>query len=200
MNSRKNKRLLSEEEEILWHQVKRTVTPLSTNRPKLDAVMPTITDPVPEKSGTTPKPAGKKKAGIASASYDPRHQPPPVRQDPIRPAIDRTTTRKISKGRIAIDASIDLHEMTQAVAHDRLYTFLADCRSRGLRHVLVVTGKGRSLGSEGALKRMVPIWLNGGRFAELVSGFASAGRRHGGEGAIYVRLRKLAKADGSFRP
>ena len=199
MSSRKDRRHLSDEEKILWHQVKRTVTPLPANRPLLDQPVP-----VPPAAGAAedkpaPAAAKKKPSGIVSPGFDIRHQPPPPSPEPLRPAIDKPTMKKIAKGRIAIDARIDLHEMTQSVAHDRLYAFLADCRSRGLRHVLVVTGKGRSPGSEGVLKRMVPVWLNGGRFADLVSGYASAGRRHGGEGAIYIRLRKLANSDGSYR-
>ena len=86
--------------------------------------------------------------------------------------------------------------MTQDIAHDRLYASLLDARAYGARHVLVVTGKGASLGSEGVLKRMVPVWLDNPRFSALVSGYASASRHHGGEGAIYIRLRKQATETG----
>jgi DNA-nicking Smr family endonuclease len=191
--TRKSRRQLSDHEKVLWHKVERTVTPLPGRQPLFD---PDAALPAAEAKAAPEKEVS---GAIRSASADIRHQPPPPQKQPVRPHIDRPTSRKIAKGRIAIDARIDLHDMTQALAHDRLYAFLADARSRGLRHVLVVTGKGRSLGSEGVLKRMVPVWLNGPRFSEIVSGYSTAGQRHGGEGAIYVRLRKLARTDGSYR-
>ena len=201
MSKKGHRRKLSEEETILWHRVRRTVTPLRDRAMVLPAA---VEDPEREfldamKGG---KPL-KKNAAIATDIKSPvphGHLPPPAPRPRPEPHIDRPTTRKLAKGRIAIDARIDLHAMTQDVAYDRLYAFLADQRSRGARHVLVVTGKGRSLGSEGVLKRMVPVWLNSARFAGLVSGYSLASRQHGGEGAIYVRLRKLARPDGSVRP
>ena len=204
MSSGRRHRKLSEEDAVLWRRVGKTVTPLR-DRP---LSLPTISQEEAEREFAAamqegnPRPA--KKAGVAGDIKSPiaHHPLPPApkRKPQPEPVIDRPTTRKMAKGRIAIDARVDLHAMTQDQAHDRLYVFLADQRARGARHVLVVTGKGRSLGSEGVLKRMVPVWLSSPRFAELVSGYASASRHHGGEGAIYVRLRRLARADGSFRP
>ena len=204
MSSGRRHRKLSEEDAVLWRRVGKTVTPLR-DRP---LSLPTISQEEAEREFAAamqegnPRPA--KKAGVAGDIKSPiaHHPLPPApkRKPQPEPVIDRPTTRKIAKGRIAIDARVDLHAMTQDQAHDRLYVFLADQRARGARHVLVVTGKGRSLGSEGVLKRMVPVWLSSPRFAELVSGYVSASRHHGGEGAIYVRLRRLARADGSFRP
>ncbi|TCD15995.1 Smr/MutS family protein [Oricola cellulosilytica] len=188
--SRRRDRPLREEEAILWQKVSRTVTPLKPEAIKpaeLLKVEPSIIAPAPVSRDDT--------ASIRSPVRNVRHQPPPRRDR----QIDRMTTRKIAKGRISIDARIDLHHMTQDQAHDRLYMFLADCRSRGLRHVLVVTGKGRSFGSEGVLRRVVPLWLKSPRFVDLVSGYSGAGRHHGGDGALYVRLRKITNADGSVR-
>ncbi|GAB4361441.1 MAG: Smr/MutS family protein [Oricola sp.] len=194
------RRRLSEEEVILWHRVGRTVTPLR-ERP---VVPPAIGDADRELRHAMENGApAAERPGQDSDIRSPlvhRRVPPASKPKPrVEPHIDRPTARKLARGRIAIDARMDLHEMTQDVAYDRLYAFLADQRSRGARHVLVVTGKGRSPGSEGVLKRMVPVWLNSDRFARLVSGYSSASRRHGGEGAIYVRLRKLARSDGSVR-
>jgi len=194
------RRKLSEEEMILWHRVGRTVTPLRDR--------PVVPQAALEDAGrefreamngrqSAAKPA--RNSDIRSPFAHDRAPPAPKPKPRVEPHIDRPTTRKLARGRIAIDATIDLHAMTQDLAYDRLYAFLADQRSRGARHVLVVTGKGRSSGSEGVLKRMVPVWLNSDRFAGLVSGYSSASRHHGGEGAIYVRLRKLARSDGSVR-
>lgn len=204
MSPGRGRRKLSEEEAVLWHRVGKTVTPLR-DRP---LSLPPVSQHEAEREFAAAMQEGKPRAPKKPAAagdikspitHHPR-PPAPKRQPKPEPVIDRPTTRKIAKGRIAIDASVDLHAMTQDQAHDRLYVFLADQRARGARHVLVVTGKGRSLGSEGVLKRMVPVWLSSPRFAELVSGYASASRHHGGEGAIYVRLRRLARADGSIRP
>jgi len=203
MSSGRGRRKLSEEEAVLWHRVGKTVTPLR-DRP---LSLPPVSQEEAEREFVAAMQQGKPRSPKKAADSDikspvvhhPR-PPAPKRQPKPEPVIDRPTTRKIAKGRISIDASVDLHAMTQDQAHDRLYFFLADQRARGARHVLVVTGKGRSLGSEGVLKRMVPVWLSSARFAELVSGYASASRHHGGEGAIYVRLRRLARADGSIRP
>lgn len=192
MSRRRRDRPLREEEAILWQKVSRTVTPLKPEM-KIPA------EPLKEETAiAAPASASRDDtASIRSPVRNVRHQPPPPPRRERQ--IDRPTTRKIAKGRISIDARIDLHEMNQDQAHDRLYMFLADGRTRGLRHVLVVTGKGRSAGSEGVLKRMVPLWLKGPRFADLVSGYSAAGRHHGGDGALYVRLRKMTNADGSAR-
>ena len=203
MSTRRGRRNLTEDEAILWHRVGRTVTPLRDRSLSLPPLSPEEAEREFREAMQADKPKPKVNGDIDSDIRSPighARRPPPPKQPPRpEPVIDRPTTRKIAKGRIAIDSRIDLHAMTQHQAHDRLYAFLADQRSRGARHVLVVTGKGRSIGSEGVLKRMVPVWLESPRFAELVSGYASAGRQHGGEGAIYVRLRRLARADGSMR-
>lgn len=201
MSSRRNRRHLTEDEKLLWHRVGRTVTPLDP--PRAGSVGPSKTPEtmarlLAEAEGAAPDaplPAG----GDIRSPFPAKVQPPRQPRHDHRPPIDRPTTRKIAKGRIDIDARIDLHAMTQDQAHDRLYGFLADARSRGMRHVLIVTGKGRSMGSEGVLKRMVPIWLNSAFFRDLVSGYSQASRRHGGEGAIYVRLRRLRGHDGNLR-
>lgn len=205
MTKKVHRRRLSDEETILWHRVGRSVTPLR-DRPLVPPAA--IEDAEREfreamngrKEGRKASAGSLRETDIKSPFPHDRAPPVPKPNPRVEPHIDRPTTRKIAKGRIAIDATIDLHAMTQDLAHDRLYAFLADQRSRGARHVLVVTGKGRSLGSEGVLKRMVPVWLNSDRFSGLVSGYSSASRHHGGEGAIYVRLRRLARSDGSVRP
>jgi DNA-nicking Smr family endonuclease len=105
-------------------------------------------------------------------------------------SIDQPIQRRIAKGKVAIEARIDLHGMTQDEAHGLLMSFIHRAAQRHLRTVLVITGKGRSPKSEGALKRAVPLWLSQPAFAVHVSGYADAAQSHGGEGALYVRLRK----------
>lgn len=83
-----------------------------------------------------------------------------------------------------LEGKLDLHSMTEAAAHRALVTFCEAAAGRGLRRVLVVTGR------SGVLKTMVPRWLAEADFKRLVSKSAPAEKRHGGEGALYVSLRK----------
>ena len=70
-----------------------------------------------------------------------------------------------------------------------LLRFLRTARERDARLVLVITGKGRG-GEMGVLRRQVPQWLGLPEFRDLVVGFEDAAITHGGEGALYVRVRR----------
>jgi DNA-nicking Smr family endonuclease len=88
---------------------------------------------------------------------------------------------------------VDLHGLTLAEAHDLLARFLRAASAQGARVVLVITGKGGPAGPErerGVLRRQVPLWLKAPVLRDLVIGFAAAHGSHGGEGALYVRLRR----------
>jgi DNA-nicking Smr family endonuclease len=104
----------------------------------------------------------------------------------------RREKQQIARGRTAIDARIDLHGMTQAEAHMRLVRFLRRAQSDGAKFVLVITGKGaRSRDPDrGVLRRQVPLWLQLPDLRDAVVGFEEAHIAHGGEGALYVRLRR----------
>ncbi len=109
---------------------------------------------------------------------------------PLAPLGRRERTR-LSKGRSEIDARLDLHGMTQTRAHRRLLAFLQRAHHDGLTFVLVITGKGVAGGAErGVLRRQVPQWLALPEFRTLVVGFEEAHIGHGGEGALYVRIRR----------
>jgi DNA-nicking Smr family endonuclease len=127
------------------------------------------------------QPRGKK----ASAS-PPRARETPPSGSSKPSALDDATRRKLLRGRIEIEARIDLHGMTQDEARGALSRFIARARARDLRTVLVITGKGRAPGS-GVLKRMLPLWLED---MPGVLSLAPAGPKDGGDGAFYVRLRK----------
>lgn len=96
--------------------------------------------------------------------------------------------RRIARGRTAIEGRIDLHGMTREEAHVRLHDFLSISRAIGRRTVLVITGKGFS--GEGVLRREVPQWLATPLFRDMIAGLEPAAPHHGGEGALYVRLRR----------
>ena len=100
---------------------------------------------------------------------------------------------KLSRGRSEIDARLDLHGMTQVRAHHALLSFLQRAHHEGLTFVLVITGKGTAGGLQaerGVLRRQVPQWLSLPEFRSLVVGFERAHTGHGGEGALYVRIRR----------
>jgi DNA-nicking Smr family endonuclease len=114
-------------------------------------------------------------------------QPPPLA------ALGRRERSQLSRGRKEIDARLDLHGMTQTRAHRALLAFLQRANRDGLTFVLVITGKGRMVGPEserGVLRRQVPEWLSLPEFRALVVGFEEAHIGHGGEGALYVRIRR----------
>ena len=168
---------LSEEDRIVWETVARTALPL-----KGKGLRPAAEEPPP-----SPPDAGQAPQG----HWEPALPAPPVRRDraPVR-HFDPQTRARLSKGSLRIGARVDLHGLTQSQAHGLLLSFLGRAHAAGLRYVLVITGKGASFGSEGALKRAVPAWLATPAFCELVSGHDDAAREHGGSGAIYVRLRR----------
>jgi DNA-nicking Smr family endonuclease len=113
--------------------------------------------------------------------------------------INGATEERLKKGLLEPQARIDLHGMTQEAAHRTLFAFLATAHARGHRLVLVVTGKGNPRKDEsaswmmsphGVLKQMVPRWLNEAGLAALIASTKPAHVRHGGDGALYVYLRK----------
>jgi DNA-nicking Smr family endonuclease len=97
--------------------------------------------------------------------------------------------RGVVSGKHEIDARLDLHGLTQSEAHAALLRFLRNAHARDVRLVLVITGKGRG-GEPGVLRRQVPQWLGLPEFRSLVIGFEDAHIAHGGEGALYVRVRR----------
>jgi DNA-nicking Smr family endonuclease len=176
-------RSLTEHEQELWRAITRTVAPLKPRR-------------LPSRQESTVAPERKKKT-VAST---PGH-PTPVRvvkapkgPPPLLP-IDRRTRQRLARGTETIAARIDLHGRTQGEAHEALLRFLHRAQRNGDRIVLVITGKGGGSvgefgGSRGVLKRHVPLWLGLPEFRIYVSGFDPAQPEHGGEGALYVRLRR----------
>lgn len=175
---------LSEEDARLWASVARSAIPMKGKR------LPALPEPeVPDRSEAEPNAVVPAAAAEMTRAGD--RSRPALPQHPQHP-IERPTRRKLGKGRLAIEARIDLHEKTQGVAHYALLNFLYQAQAGGLRHVLVITGRGASFGSRGVLKRAVPHWFATPEFRALVSGFEPAERQHGGDGALYVRVRRRA--------
>jgi DNA-nicking Smr family endonuclease len=103
--------------------------------------------------------------------------------------------RRLARGLADVDARIDLHGMRQERAFAALSAFLRHAQARGARVALVITGKGGARDAErGVLRQVVPDWLGRPDFRDLVVGFEEASRRHGGAGALYVRVRQRREA------
>jgi DNA-nicking Smr family endonuclease len=162
------KRPLKPEEARVWSMVTATVHPL------------------PDRKATRPA--------------RPQTLDPPALVDPTRPTASRKAPRadvddiepnrrqRIAKAREAIGARMDLHGMTQDRARATLEGFLQRAWDDGCRAVLVITGKG--VQGDGVLKRRAPEWLGAPHLAHIVAGISEAHRRHGGEGALYVALKR----------
>jgi DNA-nicking Smr family endonuclease len=179
----RRKRNLSEEERALWESVAKQAKPL---RKKPAPVKPHVASPDAQ------MPAGAKHAGSLAPLPPAKILRPPKPEVPPLAPIGRRERSQLSRGRKEIDARLDLHGMTQTRAHRALSSFLQRAHRDGLTFVLVITGKGK-MGADserGVLRRQVPQWLGLPEFRALVVGFEEAHIGHGGEGAIYVRIRR----------
>jgi DNA-nicking Smr family endonuclease len=178
----RGKRNLSDEERALWDSVAKQTKPLrkKPRAAKARAALPDAETPV------AVKPAASKPLPSAKIFRAPKPEAPPLAP------IGRRERSQLSRGRKEIDARLDLHGMTQTGAHRALSGFLQRAHNDGLTFVLVITGKGK-MGAEserGVLRRQVPQWLSQPEFRALVVGFEEAHIGHGGEGALYVRIRR----------
>jgi len=175
----RGRRHLSEEERTLWEHVARQVKPLR-KKPRVGKTAAATSEPPPMKPAPSPRPI--------PSSAAPKPGKPAV--PPLAP-LGRRERARLSRGRSEIDARLDLHGMTQTRAHRTLLTFLQRAHHDGLTFVLVITGKGVVGDNErGVLRRQVPQWLSLPEFRALVVGFEKAHVGHGGEGALYVRIRR----------
>ena len=179
----RRKRVLSDEEHALWQTVAKQTKPLR-KKPR-PAKAPQESDaPVVAKAAHPELSPATKPVRVTKPVAPP--SPPPLAP------IGRRERAQLSRGRKQIDARLDLHGMTQVRAHRVLQDFLHRAHADGLSFVLVITGKGKT-GAEserGVLRRAVPQWLALPEFRTVVVGFDEAHIGHGGEGALYVRIRR----------
>jgi DNA-nicking Smr family endonuclease len=173
----------------LWDDVKRAIQPLSI-RKQLKAK--------------------SKIKGVILPVYVPSPEPVLIRRQlrnepPEISSFDRRTTQKLGRGQVELEARIDLHGENLETARIQLLHFVSTQRHRGVRLVLVITGKGASPFArhtlhghthfhtperEGKLRREVPMWFHESVFRAHIVGFQPAHPKHGGGGAFYVKLRK----------
>jgi DNA-nicking Smr family endonuclease len=175
-----SRRKLDPEERSIWKHVTRLVKPLAV-RPLVFAEDVVAEPPSPPRRN----------------SIKPKPVEPPAPRPTVRPAatppapLGRKEKRRLTRAG-AIEARLDLHGMTQAQAHVALLRFLHRSQADGAKVVLVITGKGvRGGGEHGVLRRQVPLWLSLPEFRDMIVGFEAAAIAHGGDGAMYVRLRRI---------
>ena len=102
--------------------------------------------------------------------------------------VEANLRHRLARGREDLAARIDLHGLTHDAARAALTRFVERSVADGWRAVLVITGKG--VGGDGVLKRHVPDWLAEPPLRPHIAGVSEAHRRHGGEGALYVALKR----------
>jgi DNA-nicking Smr family endonuclease len=164
---------LSDEDRVLWNLVARTAKPLPGKKPLAELVASAVPPAGPE------FPLVRPPAPVARRAKHVSH------------SLDGPSLEKLAKGRLQIEGRVDLHGLTQGEAHQLLLGFLQRAHASGVRYALIITGKGA--GGEGVLRRQVPAWLSTPPFRALVSSYDHAARVHGGDGALYVRLRRSAQ-------
>jgi DNA-nicking Smr family endonuclease len=196
----RGRRTLTPAERELWSAVARTATPLHPQSPEAAEPAPPVAVPV-----RAPEPARPARVLRPSPPEAPRVTID-LASDPSAPArphphMDRRNFERLRRGKITPDARLDLHGMTSERAHSALVGFVLDAHGRGLRLLLVITGKGRpgDPGTviperHGILRHSLPHWLNAPPLAGKVLQTAPAHQRHGGGGAFYVYLRRSRPA------
>lgn len=176
------RRKLTDEEQRLWTVATRAVAPLR---------------PGWKQAGSAKDQSVRGGEGEGPVAVPPREASRPARAGAttIAPALaplPRREKQRLARGTSAIEARLDLHGMTQVQAHTALLGFVQRAQAQGARFVLVITGTGTrgGPGDRGVLRRQVPLWFELPEFRRFVLGFESAHVGHGGEGALYVRIRR----------
>ncbi len=177
------RRKLSADERALWDRLTRSVAPLKRTPVESDRV-----------DADAPERDGKAASSRHAEPTVGRRAAPAPKPAPVLAPLDRRLKQRLARGTEPIDARLDLHGRTQSEAHAALLRFLRRAQADGAKFVLVITGKGAraddARGERGVLKRQVPLWLRLPEFRPYVIGFEEAHVGHGGEGALYVRVRR----------
>jgi DNA-nicking Smr family endonuclease len=180
------RRVVTADEVRVWKAVVADAKPLSGRTPPADP--PPDAASLPEPVPSPPPPPGTPPARPSA------HPPAPPRtghgelHHGKAPGLDRRSADRLKRGEMEIEAHIDLHGLTQDMAHAQLLAFIQRAWAAQRRCVLVVTGKGSQ--GRGILRAQVPRWLNQSPLRERILGFSYAQPRHGGDGALYVLIRR----------
>ena len=181
---RNSKKTLTDDDRILWGKVARSTRAMPGRMQAIEEFEAELE--ARQAEGVEQKTASEKLIAVRETAPV---EPPKIASGRHHP-LERPVKRKLAKGRLEVEARIDLHGLFQSEAHALLHSFILRAHERGLRHVLVITGKGSSMGSEGALRRAVPMWFSKPEFRHLISSYETSAQNHGGDGALYVRLSR----------
>lgn len=187
---RSKRRLLSPEDEALWIHVTQTVRRVQTDILPSASMDQALEN---EKADKTKQAKPKAKKVIFTPPPPAPRTPPhiPKMTHGITAGMDKRTAQRLKRGKLDIEGKLDLHGLTQKKAHQILSQFLHTGFDTGRRTVLVITGKGDHLGGRpGVLKQVVPEWFNEMPMRQWVAGFSYAAPKDGGNGALYVRLKR----------
>jgi DNA-nicking Smr family endonuclease len=169
-------RRLSAEERALWRRVVESVRPLhgETARP--------------------PEPIEPPPPGLAQPRTAPAPPPPPAKKPVPGTTLDGSWDRRLARGLVAPDRSLDLHGHNLANAWDLLDRRLEQAVADGARLLLLITGKppGDASGKRGRIRAAIGDWLAASRHAANIAAVRNAHPRHGGAGALYIILRRRA--------
>jgi DNA-nicking Smr family endonuclease len=198
---------VSEDENALWRHVMDDVEPLpdGVNGGGGDGDIPTPeTGPeidAPGAAGKKPKspePSPRPRSPMPAPAPPPGPPKEPELRHGEAPGLEKRAKTRMRRGQMDIEATLDLHGMTQEQAHRALGDFLHRSQGAGKRTVRVITGKGggkdldsRGGPGRGVLRDAVPQWLNEGPNRRMIRGFSHAAPKDGGQGALYVLLKRL---------
>lgn len=182
-------RRLAPEEAALWKRVIASVTPLAARPVKSVEALDKPTTPAP-----LPVPGAPKVKGRVPPLRAPAPTPPPARRVSAN-TLDASWDRRLSRGLVSPETTVDLHGYSLSSAYDRLDFGLEVAIGRGDRVLLLVTGKPPRPESErpharGAIRAAVGDWLASSRHSDRIAAVRTAHPRHGGAGALYIVLRR----------
>lgn len=195
------RRRLREDELELWRQVARSAEPYN-QRDRFAPVGPKAAKAAKPGDIPAPQPAvlprfelGQKALSRGETRAQPQTSTQRIAAQPV--SMDKKAHTRLKRGKLMPEARIDLHGMTLDQAHPTLIRFVLTSQTRGLRLVLVITGKGAredpydpAPRRRGVLKQQVPMWLRMAPVAQAVLQIEEAHIRHGGGGAYYLYLRR----------
>ncbi len=178
-----------EDDKRLWRLVASTVTPRAPVKPEKMRSKARIRPSLKADTALPAEPPTRL-ASIAPLRLHPEDLQAPAPKPLKGPAghIEPNRKLRIVKERDPIGARLDMHGLDQDQARATLEAFIRRSFSQGHRAVLVITGKGKV--GQGVLKVRTPEWLTDPSLREMVAGVSTADRRHGGEGALYVALKR----------
>ena len=158
----------------LWEKVRETIKPLigtTTHSRALDKKKPAVHVP-------------------ARSSYElPSLQPEPAPSRPLLPQpMDAQTFKKFKDRKFKPSEILDLHGQTRQQAYESFTLYIRTAQASGRRQLLVITGKGRT--GQGIIRQELRAWMMSPEVSDMIISFAAAANAHGGEGAVYILVRK----------